>query len=213
MSDKMQPVRLAGSILERSCHACAFFRSPEEEEQVLLPFVKEGYGRGERSFQVVDASHRAARLKQLTDAGIDVAKAGATGQLEVRGWEQAYLRGGCFDQNKMLALIEEALQGGRAGGFGMTRLWANMEWALQECPGVADLVEYETRLNHILPNYDDVVVCTYDLNKFGAPVVMDIMRTHPFVIIGGLLQENPFYVPPEQFLEELRGRATSRRDA
>jgi hypothetical protein len=35
---------------------------------------------------------------------------------------------------------------------------------------------------------------------------MDIMRTHPMVIIGGILQENPFFVPPDEFLEELRLR-------
>jgi hypothetical protein len=35
---------------------------------------------------------------------------------------------------------------------------------------------------------------------------MDILRTHPQVIVGGILQENPFYVPPEQFLAELQAR-------
>ena len=35
---------------------------------------------------------------------------------------------------------------------------------------------------------------------------MDIMRTHPMVIIGGLLQDNPFYVPPDEFLQELQVR-------
>jgi len=35
---------------------------------------------------------------------------------------------------------------------------------------------------------------------------MDIMRTHPMVIIGGALFENPFYVPPDQMLKELRER-------
>lgn len=35
---------------------------------------------------------------------------------------------------------------------------------------------------------------------------MDIMRTHPVVIIGGLLQENPFFVPPDQMLSELQER-------
>ena len=35
---------------------------------------------------------------------------------------------------------------------------------------------------------------------------MDIMRTHPMVIIGGLLQENPFFVPPDEMLSELRRR-------
>lgn len=35
---------------------------------------------------------------------------------------------------------------------------------------------------------------------------MDIMRTHPMVIIGGLLQENPFFVPPDEMLREIRAR-------
>jgi hypothetical protein len=45
--------------------------------------------------------------------------------------------------------------------------------------------------------------------RFGANVVMDILRTHPMVIIGGILQENPFFVPPDEFLRELRERVTS----
>jgi hypothetical protein len=44
------------------------------------------------------------------------------------------------------------------------------------------------------------------LHQFGAEVVMDIMRTHPMVIIGGILQENPFFVPPDQMLREIRER-------
>jgi hypothetical protein len=36
---------------------------------------------------------------------------------------------------------------------------------------------------------------------------MDIMRTHPMVIVGGVMRENPFFVPPDAFLRELRERA------
>jgi hypothetical protein len=46
----------------------------------------------------------------------------------------------------------------------------------------------------------------YDLSRFGADVVMDILRTHPQVIIGGTLHENSFYTPPDEFLRELQGR-------
>jgi hypothetical protein len=35
------------------------------------------------------------------------------------------------------------------------------------------------------------------------------MRTHPMIIIGGILQENPFFVPPEEFLRELQRRAAT----
>jgi hypothetical protein len=39
------------------------------------------------------------------------------------------------------------------------------------------------------------------------------MRTHPMIIIGGVLQENPFFVPPDEFLRELRKRNTTRNAA
>jgi hypothetical protein len=58
----------------------------------------------------------------------------------------------------MLSLIEQVLQNGYAEGYPRTRLLAHMEWALQDRPGVDDLLEYETRLNFILPKYGDPVV-------------------------------------------------------
>ena len=58
----------------------------------------------------------------------------------------------------MLALIQEVLEGGRQQGFPLTRLVAHMEWALEDRPGVDDLVEYETRLNYSLPRYKDPVI-------------------------------------------------------
>jgi hypothetical protein len=79
-----------------------------------------------------------------------------------------------------------------------------MEWALVDLPGTDDLIEFETRVNYVVPKYDDLVICAYDLSKFGAGTVMYALRTHPVVIIGGVLQENPFYVDPDQLLLELR---------
>jgi len=46
----------------------------------------------------------------------------------------------------------------------------------------------------------------FEMTKFSAAVAMDILRTHPQVIIGGILRENPYYVPPDEFLREVRGR-------
>ena len=147
------------------------------------------------------------------EADIDVDAAESKGQLEVRRWDDAYLRDGHFDQGRMIALIEEVLARGKERGYPLTRLVANMEWALEDRPGVSDIVEYESRLNYVLPKYDDPVCCTYDLARFGASVVMDILRTHPMVILGGSLQENPFYVPPDEFLRELRQRKRQRATA
>jgi hypothetical protein len=88
-----------------------------------------------------------------------------------------------------------------------------MEWALVALPGVEDLIEFETRVNYVVPKYDDLVICAYDLAKFGADVVIYALRTHPAVIIGGLLQENPFFVPPDQLLVEIRERRSGSKSA
>ena len=202
-------VHCAGGTLGRHRHICAFFNSTDEEHKVLRSFLKDGFDQGERAFHIVDPELRDDHLKRLAEAGINVQQGIDSGQLEVRPWQDAYLREGHFDQHAMLALIEEVLQSSAATGYPLTRLLAHMEWALLDKPGVDDLLEYETRLNHILPKYSDPVICTYDLSKFGANVAMDIMRTHPAVIIGGVLQENPFFVPPDQFLIEIRERRRS----
>jgi hypothetical protein len=207
MPETKEPVRLAGSVLRRSSHVCAFFHSREEEYRVQMPFIKDGFERGDRACHFVDPKQRADHLRRLEQAGIDLADAGARGQLDVRSWDEGYVDGGRFDQHRMIERILEIVNPANKPPGKLTRGIAHMEWALEDLPGVHDLVEYETLLNYVLPEYDDPIVCVYDLSRFDAGVVIDIMRTHPMVIVGGILQENPFYVPPDEMLKELEERA------
>lgn len=152
------PIHLAGATLQQSRHVCAFFHSRDEEYEVMVPFILEGIHRGEKAFHIVDPALRGDHVGRLESAGVDTRSLESSGQLALRNWEEAYLRDGHFDQDAMLVLIEEVLQGGKAEGFSLTRLVAHMEWALEDRPGVDDIVEYETRLNFILPKYDDPVI-------------------------------------------------------
>jgi hypothetical protein len=206
-----RPVELAGGTLGRECHICAFFHGVEEEHRVLRPFIRDGLDRGDRAFHVIDPDRRDDHLERLGEAGIDVRAVMASGQLEVHSWSEAHLQGDRFEQDTMLALVEEMLKKNAAAGYPHTRIMAHMEWALLDKPGVDDLVEYEARVNYVLPKYQSPAICTYDISRFSAGLIMDVLRTHPLVIIGGVLQENPFYVPPDQFLLELRERRSHRK--
>ena len=213
MSDPRQPARLAGSTMGAHNHVCAFFQNREEEYELLLPFITEGFERGERAFHIVDPELRADHIARLGRAGVPVDAAGGRHQLAVHGWQDVYLRGGQFLQQDMLALVDQVLGDEVAANFPQTRVMAHMEWALSDFPGIDELVEYETRLNYVIPRYPGPVICVYDSSRFGASLALDVLRTHPMVILGGVLQVNPFYVPPDQFLEELRerkGRMTDR---
>ena len=152
-----RPLRLAGAILERARHTCAFFNTKDEEYRVLIPFIKDGLEDGDKGFHIVDPARFDAHLTRLAKDRIDVDAARQSGQLEIKSWQDAYLLGDRFDQNAMLELIQDVLDRGKAQGYPLTRLIANMEWALEDLPGVHDIVEYEARLNYILPRYDDPV--------------------------------------------------------
>lgn len=206
MSFVRKPVNLAGSTLTHSCHACAFFHSKEEEYGVLMPFIQEGFENGDRAFHIVSQAQRGAHMERLQAAGIDTAAAEMQGQLEVRTWDETYLQDGHFNQHRMIETLLKLVAPENSPPEKMSRNIASMSWALEDRPGAGDIVEYEARLNQALPAQHDPVVCTYDLSQFDATVVIDILRTHPMVIIGGILQENPFFIPPEQMIAELEAR-------
>lgn len=187
-------------------HVCAFFSSAEDEYDTLLPFIRDGLNCGQRAFHVLPSQHRESHLQRLRDAGIDVAEVQRSHQLEVALPKDTYLRGGRFNQDAMLALIEEVLRSGRRLGFPLTRMIAHAETAVDDWSSANEWVEYEMRLNDVLLNYEDPVICTYDVNLLNAALAVDILRTHPVAIIGGVLVENSFFSRPEQFLREVRGR-------
>jgi len=202
------PVPFAGSQLNEVRHVCAFFASDEEKYRVLLPFIKDGFEHGDKAIHVVSPDQRCHHLRRLAAVGIDPQVVQHNGQLDLRTNTETYLRDGRFDQDRMLEVFEQLASGTVREGFRFSRIICQMEWAADDPAHVANLVEFEARVNDVWSCHDDAVVCVYDLAKFGGDTVVEIIRTHPMIIIGGFLQQNPFYVPPRQFLRELRDRRT-----
>jgi hypothetical protein len=210
MKTRPPPIPFAGSRLGDVRHVCAFFHDAEEEYRVLLPFIADGFARGDKAVHVVKPERRGDHLRRLAAAGIDPAVAERSGQLELRSNTDTYLRDGRFDPHRMLEMFEQLASGNAAGEFPLSRIVCHMDWVADERSRLAPLVEFESRVNDVWSRHDDVVICVYELGRFGGDTVIDIMRTHPMTIIGGILQVNPFYVPPEEFLRELRARRAGR---
>ena len=209
MATTLQPSQFTGNSSMLRGHICAFFNSIDEQRRVLKPFITDGFDQQDRAYHIVDPEQREEHLRWLAEAGIDVRKATSTGQLEVRPWQDGPLRNVNLDPDTWMVAFEQVLELGSTG-YAHTRFVAQMEWALGRRWEDVDLFEFETRLNYVIPKYEDWVICSYNLIKFGASVMMDALRTHPVVIIGGLLQKNPFFVPPDELLLEIQERRERR---
>jgi hypothetical protein len=122
------------------------------------------------------------------------------GQLELATQADSYLRSGEFSTEGMVDYWREAA--GKMlsdGDFSLARATGEMPAVLNRPDGRAEFFRYEARLNDVIPEYPLVVLCLYDLQRFGAEVLMDTLRTHPMVIVDGMIHENPYYIEPAQF--------------
>jgi hypothetical protein len=182
------------------------FNSRHDEYGVLGPFFKEGLDWGEKSVHIVNPKLREDHLKRLRACGIDTEGCERTGQLEVLPWDHAYLQDGAFDQFRMLRTVDDVCAAGRAAGFPSLRIMGNMGWALDGVPGADQLIEYEVRVNEVLARNCHPAICVYDIARLSGEMMMDILRSHPLTLIGGVVHQNPLFTPPEQMLQELRRR-------
>jgi hypothetical protein len=197
------PTPFAGSALGKSLRVCVFFNSDEEGYRVLLPFIKNGFECGDKATHVVNIDQHADHLHRLTALGIDTQAGRQSGQFELSTNTETYLCDGRFDQNRMLSAFEELASKTSKEGFHRSRIVSDMDWAVETGSHVDNLVEFESRVNDVWLRHQDAVICSYNPAKFGGATVIDIMRTHPTIIVGGIVQQNPFFVPREIFLREL----------
>jgi len=181
-------------------HACAFVTGPDEEREVIDPFLIEGMKRGEKAVYIVDPAERAAHKVRLAAATPSLEL------LEVPTWNEAHLKGGVFNQARMMTALDRMLQDHAASGRPPMRLVGQMGWVFSRPPGIEQLVAYEASVNEILNRGKTPTVCVYDVRRLSGSMVVDLLRAHPLTVMNGVLHENTFYTPADEMLRELKQR-------
>jgi CheY-like chemotaxis protein len=187
-----EPMHLAGWDIGRWYHIGAFFHSTAERDRVLAPFTREGLSRGDRIVHIIDAAK-----------GDDHRHAHPHPEISLVAADDVFFRDHQFDGQTMIEGILELLRGSQRPA--LTRLIGFAR------PNDPRIIEYEARLNDLLRAFESVVICAYELSMFDSEVIVDAFRAHPAVLINEEFHKNPFYVPPELLIRELRQR-TSRAD-
>lgn len=191
---------LAHASFNEHYHACAFVIGAEEERSVIDPFFIEGMRCGQKAMYIVDPAKRDEHAERLG------AHAPANDLLDVTTWNEAHLKGGAFDKDRMMAGLEELIREHAATGKPPMRLVGQMGWIFSNPPGIEKLVEYEATVNEVLNRGKTPTVCVYDVRKLSGSMMMDLLRAHPLTVMNGVLHENPFYTPADEMLRDLERR-------
>ena len=199
MTEKV-PLGLLGLTVPRGTHICAFYRGAQGRDEIVVPFLAEGIRAQDKCLCILDSADAARR------AG----PAGPAGRRRVVGRDRATRTGYSGQRLPALGHVlgrgharllgQEADATQAEEGFGLTRATGEMPSVLNQPAGRAEFFRYEAKLNEVIPNYAQVILCLYDLDRFGAEVLMDTLRTHPRVMVDGMVHENPYYIEPGKFL-------------
>jgi signal transduction histidine kinase len=83
----------------------------------------------------------------------------------------------------------------------MRTLLGEMTWALGEDTAPESLIEYEAKLSDFVRDHEVRILCKYNRDRFSPELTLAVIRTHPVVVYGGMIRQNPYYVPPDEFLK------------
>jgi hypothetical protein len=191
---------MLGLQLNVGDHICGFYRRPAERDEILIPFLVEGVRAGDTCTCVVDSCTPDEVLAAMAEQ-VDVGPPVAGSQLEVLDSDSTYLAGGGFLPERMLQFWEgRARQSPAPAGAAFARNIGDMSWAHRNERVVGDLIGYESALNRIISNFPQVNLCLYDLTRCSGELIMDVLKTHPKALLGGMVIDNPYYLEPDEFL-------------
>jgi len=182
-------------------HLCQIYSTQEEWNAAVTTFLVTGLKQGEKCFHIVD-THTADQVCALLHGqGVDVAAAETSGQLVISHESESYTLDGFFDPNRMIAHVITKTEEAAAEGYHTIRSAGEMGWVLRGQPGSNRLIEYEAKLNRdVFPQYPITGLCQYEWQKYDLPFLLDVICTHPSIMVGTTVYENPYYVPAAEFL-------------
>jgi len=132
---------------------------------------------------------------QLYAAGMDVEHELARGALVLIA-DQAHLVDGRFDVDRMLDMLEAAVQSALAAGFAELFATGDMTWEFGSEKELAKLLEYEWRLEQLFLKQAALSgICQYHRDLLPHEAVRDGVVSHPSLFISDTISRlNPHYV-------------------
>jgi hypothetical protein len=157
-----------------SVHLAVLYNHPGERDTLLTRYLAGAVRRGEGAVCVT----------------AEAAAAGLAAEVSVVPTADSYLRGGTFDAAFMSGYVADlvATPGDRQCIAGVLDWFAEVDPATYE-----ELYRYESTLNLLAPTSRHTLACFYDLATLPAARVIDVLRTHPRVVVSGTVWDSPFY--------------------
>lgn len=181
-------------------HICQIFSDDDERNDSLLKFLLSGLQSKERAACFSEKTDERTIAEFFARNGLSYKELHQQGAFALSGTRDVYFKDERFDPERMLELLTEFYRESMRAGYTAARVIGEMLPEVQDIPGGERLMEYESRVSLLLRDVPVTSVCQYDARSFDGATIMDILKVHPHMVVRGAVINNPFYIPPEEFL-------------
>ena len=174
-------IDFVGDVAAWGAHFCLFYETKEDLLDTLISYCKSGLEKGEYCLWIV------AEPLTIDEAGAtlrtavpDLDRYFASSHLEIVPGRDFFLPDGAFDGKRLTASCYEKVASVSARGYPGMRITGDTTWLSRK--EWTHFCDYEDGLNQLIGNQRLAVLCTYPLATCGAPQILDVVRTHQFVL-------------------------------
>ncbi len=174
-------IDVVGDMVAWGAHFCLFYETREDLLDSLIAYCKSGLGREEYCLWIVAEPLTIEEATAALKAAVpDLDRHLADSRMEITSARDWFLQDGTFDGKRLTDAWYEKLARVSARGYAGMRVTGDTTWLAKKDWG--HFCDYEDGLNEVIGNQSLAVLCTYPLATCGAPEILDVVRTHQFVL-------------------------------
>jgi hypothetical protein len=184
-------------------HICGLYQTEKERDDIIFGYLKQGYIANDKQI-FIHSEQSEDDFHQNFNSFCPECLSNHEKQkrLEIKEAKELYYPDGIFDPWYMDKTVNGYYDYTQLDGKNKLRAVAEMAWALEAIKGVEHLFAYESRLNYFVQDRAVVSLCLYNISKISGAMIMNVLRTHPYTISGGIITQNPYFLHPDIWLAE-----------
>jgi C4-dicarboxylate-specific signal transduction histidine kinase len=172
-------IDVVGDMVAWGAHFCLFYETKEDLLDTLISYCKSGLESEEYCLWIVAEPLTIEEARDALKGEVpDLDQHLADSRLELASARDWFLQGGTFDGKRLTDAWYEKLARVSARGYPGMRVTGDTTWLTNK--DWRHFCAYEDGLNEVIGNQR--LLCTYPLAGCGAPQILDVVRTHQFVL-------------------------------
>jgi DNA-binding CsgD family transcriptional regulator len=187
-------------------HLCQLWSRPAEAVEATAALLRDGLKGRDKCYVAAPPARLDETREALRAARIDLEHASASGQLEVVADRGGLLERGRFDPYHLVASHQALIARAQADGWESVRAVVDMDWlAAGSGAGSTELLKYEAAADAVFTfqSRPIVALAQYGYATLPGELVVELLKLHPFAVVGRAVKRNPYYLDAERYALDL----------